>query len=417
MRQVLSHRGLRLVFLANLISMFGSGMNSAAVTWHILRVTHSEMNLAYLVILQTIPAMLMLPFSGAMIDREDRRRLVMLLDSGRAIVILLVAVLALKHRAELWQLYLMAMLVALGFWMFWPTINALIQELTPGADFVHSNTFLMAGVQGGWLIAGSVVGFVYNRIGLGGILLIDVATYAASFSLYFFVRRGRHVVAPPEALPHVEVMGSVTRYVHELGDGLRFLRAQPELILLGASWAMFLGAMLTQGITTAPLSDRVFHAGAAGFGWFNAAWGSGAFAAAIYAAWLIAHLGGRRSVGAAMALLGITLAVVPFTRFMPLAVVTYFVMGSGRGIAGIAIGAAIMETVPKHFMGRVQNTFYFFGMVLQLALGFSVGWMAHHHSLTAAFAMIAIVYTVGSVLTMVPQKSSVPETLPEAVSP
>ena len=45
-------------------------------------------------------------------------------------------------------------LVAAGFWMFWPTITALIQELTPGEEFVHSNTFLLAGIQGGWLLAG-----------------------------------------------------------------------------------------------------------------------------------------------------------------------------------------------------------------------------------------------------------------------
>ena len=72
-------------------------------------------------------------------------------------------------------------LVAAGFWMFWPTITALIQELTPGEEFVHANTFLLAGIQGGWLIAGPIVGFVYNHIGLGGVLLIDFSTYLVSF--------------------------------------------------------------------------------------------------------------------------------------------------------------------------------------------------------------------------------------------
>ena len=60
--------------------------------------------------LQTIPAMLMLPFSGVVIDREDRRRLVMVLDAARAIVILLVAVLVLRGLAKLWEIYLMSIL-------------------------------------------------------------------------------------------------------------------------------------------------------------------------------------------------------------------------------------------------------------------------------------------------------------------
>jgi RsiW-degrading membrane proteinase PrsW (M82 family) len=46
-------------------------------------------------------------------------------------VILAIAVLAFQDRAQIWHLYVMAAMVAAGFWMFWPTITALIQELTP----------------------------------------------------------------------------------------------------------------------------------------------------------------------------------------------------------------------------------------------------------------------------------------------
>src|SRR5262249_25033790 len=103
-----------------------------------------------------------------------------------------------------WQLYLMNTLVAAGFWMFWPTITALIQELTPEGQFVEANTFLLAGIQGGWLMAGAVVGFVYNHIGLGGVLLIDFTTYLASFLssvIWAGVRAGMCCRAPPSCGP------------------------------------------------------------------------------------------------------------------------------------------------------------------------------------------------------------------------
>src|ERR1700735_4890512 len=200
MRNILGQRPLRFVFAANVISMLGSGMNSAAVAWYILEATHSEMALGTFAVLQTVPAMLMLPFTGVIIDREDRRRLVMLLDAIRAIIIAAVAILVFQHKVKVWELYLMTTLVAAGFWMFWPTITALIQELTPEGEFVQSNTFLLAGVQGGWLIAGSIVGFMYNHIGLGGVLLIDVSTYVVSFLCYLYVRKGRHVVMRPQEL-------------------------------------------------------------------------------------------------------------------------------------------------------------------------------------------------------------------------
>src|SRR5499427_2433559 len=194
MRASFSQRPLRFVFAANLISMVGSGMNSAAVAWYILQATHSEMALGTFAVLQTVPAMIMLPFTGVVIDREDRRRLVMWLDAIRALIIVTVAILAFRHRVQVWQLYLMNTLVAAGFWMFWPTITALIQELTPEGEFVEANTFLLAGIQGGWLLAGAIVGFVYNHIGLAGVLLIDFTTYVVSFLCYFGVRKGKHVV-------------------------------------------------------------------------------------------------------------------------------------------------------------------------------------------------------------------------------
>src|SRR5499427_2588697 len=194
MRAILQKRALRFVLLANVVSMLGSGMNAAAVAWHILQATHSEMALGTLAILQTLPAMLLLPFTGVIIDREDRRRLVMMLDAARAIIIFAVAMLAFEGKVRVWQVYLMNTLVAAGFWMFWPTITALIQELTPDGQFVQANTFLLAGVQGGFLIAGAIVGFVYNHIGLAGVLLIDFTTYVVSFLCYFGVRKGKHVV-------------------------------------------------------------------------------------------------------------------------------------------------------------------------------------------------------------------------------
>lgn len=88
-------RGLKLIFLANLVSMAGSGMNSAAVIWYILQATHSEASLGLLMMLQSIPALLMLPFSGVLIDRNDRRHLVMILDASRLVIIAVVAGLAL----------------------------------------------------------------------------------------------------------------------------------------------------------------------------------------------------------------------------------------------------------------------------------------------------------------------------------
>ena len=409
MRASFGNRPLRFIFAANLVSMVGSGMNSAAVAWYILQATRSEMALGTFAVLQTLPAMLMLPFTGVVIDREDRRRLVMWLDAVRALIILTVAILAFRHRVQVWQLYLMNTLVAAGFWMFWPTITALIQELTPESQFVQSNTFLLAGVQGGFLIAGAIVGFIYDHIGLGGVLILDVSTYVVSFLCYFAVRKGRHVVIRPEEL-RADIAAAETqfqRFWREMREGLHFLRDHRAVVLLGASWALFVGAMVTGVVVTPSLSDRVFHAGAKGYGWLNAGWGTGAFISVLYAPRLIGKLGGRRAIAFSMALLAACVTFAPVSGFLKLAIATYFVMGSARGVGGVAMNTNLMEMVPKHLMGRVQNAFYFCGTFLQLVLAVSVGAVAQKVSLVVAFAILGCVYAMSFVTSSWPIEADI----------
>jgi len=405
-RAILQKKPLRFVFAANVISMLGSGMNTAAVAWYILQATHSEVALGTFAVLQTLPAIVMLPFTGVLIDREDRRRLVMTLDAARAIVILAVALLAFASNVKVWELYAMNTLVAAGFWMFWPTITALIQELTPDDQYVHANTFLLAGVQGGWLIAGAIVGFVYNRIGLGGVLLVDVSTYVVSFLCYFAVRKGRRVVPRPDEL-RADVLAAETavqRFWREMREGLEFLRGRRGLVMLGISWALFLGAMMTGIVVTPPLSDMVFHAGAIGYGWLNGGWGTGAFVSALFAPQLIAWVGSRRTIAIAMALLALCMSSAPLAPRLGLAVLVYGVMGAARGLTGVAMNTSIMEQVPQHFMGRVQNAFYFAGTTLQVILGLVVGAVAQFN-LVAGFAIIGMVYALALISAVWPAEA------------
>jgi MFS family permease len=300
------------------------------------------------------------------------------------------------HHVHIWHLYLMHMLVSTGFWMFWPSITALIQELTPDSEYVNANTFLMVGVQGGWLIAGSIVGFVYEHIGLGGILLIDVTTYVISFACYFAVRKGRHVVPrPAELLSDLRATETaVGRFWRELREGLAFLRVRPRLIFLGGAWAVFLSAMLTGIVVTAPLSEKTFHAGATGYGWLNAGWGTGAFLCGLFATRLLTRVAPRAAIAAAMLVLAFGMFASPFSPWLAGAVALYAMMGAARGTCGVAMNTTLMHAVPPHFMGRVQNTYNFVGTVLQILLSLAVGHIAHAFGLVYGFAVIGVAYVL-----------------------
>src|SRR5208283_2160139 len=118
---------------------------------------------------------------------------------------------------------------------------------------------------------------------------------------------------------------------------------------------------------------RAFHAGATGYGWLNGGWGVGAFLSALYVPWIIARVGARASIAISMLLLTLSMALAPFSPRLAFAVLLYGLMGSARGVSGVAMNTSLMEQVPPHFMGRVQNTFYFFGTLLQVSLALTVG--------------------------------------------
>ncbi len=411
MREMWQHRGMRLIFLANLVSMIGSGMNSAAVIWYILQATHSEVSLGTLIALQTLPSLVLLPFTGVLIDREDRRHLMMWLDGARGLIIFAVAVLVFTHRAHLWQIYAMNILVAIGFWMFFPTVSALIQELTPDDKMLDSNALLLAALQGGWLMAGALVGFVYNRIGLGGVLLIDCASYAVSLACVFQVRKGRVTVSQPQAeAPRMEPAGgAVGRYVHELGEGYRYVRENQRVFLIGIAWALFVAAMMTQGVLSAPLSERILHGGAVGYGWINGGWAVGAFLSVFYASGVVRRHGAHRVVAVTMSVIAASLFLAPVSRWLALAVPIYIVMGSSRGVGGIALSSEMMQLVPRHFMGRVQNAFSFVASALQICTALLVGEAAHREGLIFGFWMVGAMYLGAALAAWLPVRNAAPE--------
>jgi MFS family permease len=403
MRDILHSRPLRLLFAANFVSMIGSGMNSAAVTWYILQATHSEQILGVLVVAQAIPSLLLMPFSGVIIDREDRRRLVMTLDGARGLLILTVAILSLRGSVQVWQLFSMSILVSTGFWMFWPTITALLQELTPEAQFAESNALLLSGFQAGWLVAGAFVGFVYARIGVGGILLFDASTYLFSILCYWGLRKGRHTVMHTSVHAHHQ---PVARFFHEMRDGLAFVKQRISLGLLGITWALFVGAMMVNGVVTAPVSDRILHAGAIGYGWLNAGWGIGAFLSTFVAAKLARRLGWKRLIPASMFLMGLMFFLVPYSAVIGVGTAIYFAAGASRGIGGITLSTSIMELAPKHFMGRVQTLFSIFAILVQVTMAPLIGRIAHRNGLTLALTFITGLYMLAVIASLIAARAA-----------
>src|SRR5271168_2679943 len=120
--------GFPFFFVAMLISLFGTGMNFAGVTWYVLGATHSTVKVSLIVILVTLPGLVVPPFGGVLIDRVDRRYLGITIDAARAVMVLAIAAMAYAGHLALWGIYSMVLLLGVGFAVYWSTTNALVQE-------------------------------------------------------------------------------------------------------------------------------------------------------------------------------------------------------------------------------------------------------------------------------------------------
>src|SRR5579863_5266607 len=197
--------GFPFFFLAMLVSLFGTGMNFAGVTWYVLGVTHSTVKVSWIVILVTLPGLVVPPFGGVLIDRVDRRYLGITIDAARAVIVLGTAALAYAGRLALWELYSMVLLLGVGFAIYWSTTNALIQELVPQEQLIAANATVLIAVQGGMAAAGALVGFIYEHSGLAGILGIDGTTYLISAICLLLLRSGYY---PPHEMQNIRLVAS-----------------------------------------------------------------------------------------------------------------------------------------------------------------------------------------------------------------
>src|SRR6266852_2740888 len=427
--------GFPYFFIAMLVSLFGTGMNFAGVTWYVLGATHSTVKVSWIVILVTLPGLVVPPFGGVLIDRVDRRYLGMTIDAARAVLVLGTAALAFFGHLELWELYSMVRLLGVGFAVYWSTTNALIQELVPRVTLVTANATVLIAVQGGMAAAGALVGFIYERSGLAGILGIDGTTYVISALCLLLLRHGYYapheahntrltsasptIEAPPEMsepslLRTEEEMHPVKSVFADIVEGLEYLHEQPRVFALGITYSCMMAGVISANILVVALAKNLLSAGAKGYGWIEAGWAGGAIIGG-FAAGAVAR---KRPYGVlilALAVLAIGHTLFPYARFLAVAVAMNALFGVCRALGGVLTQSSIMTAVPARLMGRTQSAFSVIATVLQVIMSFALGWFAQHIALSVAFLLLGAIYGGGVVaalrartLSMNPQQTPTP---------
>jgi len=412
-KQLFAKPGFPWLFAAMFVSLFGSGLNFAGTTWYVLARTNSTVATSLITVLVTLPGLVVPPFGGVLIDRVDRRYLGMALDLARGMIVLATAVLLIFGRAEVWHIYLMVLLLGVGFSIYWSTTHALLQEVTGRKELVGANAAVLIAVQGGMMMAGAAAGFLYEHIHLGGILTIDGVTYFAS--AFCLVRLRKGYMAPhheepvttgaeAEAEPAVEpasgeqALLSVPEpepargFFHDLKEGLRYLRGQPRIFALGLTYACMMAGVLSANVLVAALSMFILNAGPKGFGLMESGWAFGAVVGGLTTGMLMQRFHPTRVLLVALGVLAVGHALFPYARWLAVAVGMHALFGASRALAGVFTQSSIMTVVPRRLMGRTQSAFSVIATTMQVAMSFTLGTLAEHVSLPVAFLVLGLLY-------------------------
>ena len=162
MLSILKNRTFLLLFLGNTISLIGFGFNLVGVSWLVLEVTGSELALGKLMAMATVPGVILALFAGIIIDKVNRKWLLVVLDLFRMVVVGTFVVLLVQDRFSMTALYITVLLMGTGSSLFWPTAQAFVQELVSDKDYFHANALLSASYQAGSILGAGIGGVVVH---------------------------------------------------------------------------------------------------------------------------------------------------------------------------------------------------------------------------------------------------------------
>ena len=186
-------RTFYIVWFGQLVSLVGTSLSWFGLSIYIFQETGSVTQLALVMLAGIVPQLIATPFAGALVDRWDRRKAMILSDLGAGIGTLALVGLYFTGNLALWNI-----LIAVAFSGFfqafqWPAYNAAMAVLLPKDQFSRGSGLVQLaqglGQMGGVIIAG----FLIATVGIGGIFFVDMATFLFAVTTLLLVRFPRPV--------------------------------------------------------------------------------------------------------------------------------------------------------------------------------------------------------------------------------
>lgn len=369
----LRYSNYRLWFWGQMISLFGTWMQSTAQGFLIFELTHSPAYLGYAGFARGIPSWLFMMYGGVLADRIPRRTLLIITQASMMILASILAGLTFFHVVQAWHIIVLAFGLGVANAFDAPARQAFVQELVDREDMTNAIALNSAMFNSATTIGPAVSGITYAFFGPAWCFTIN----AVSFLGVIAALSKMHITKKP-----VSVRKNSTRT--ELKEGMRFVRN--DIMIRTVIGVVAMTSFF--GISVATLfpawAVEVLGGDARTNGWLQSARGLGA----LFSALMIASLGRFKFKGRLLSMgsfaFPLLLLSFAFIRWLPLSLLMLFALGMAMMLIFNLANALVQTLVLDELRGRVMSiySFSFFGLMPVGALW--VGQIAEHISAPVA---------------------------------
>jgi len=244
------------IWLGQVVSLVGSGLTGFALGVWVFEQTGSATQFALIGLSAVLPRVILSPLAGAIVDRWDRRRVMILSDVGAGLSTLAIALLLWTVQLETWHIYALTLVNAAFGTLQWPAFAATTSLLVSKKNLGRANGLVQFGQAASEILAPALAGVLMGIIQLEGVILIDVATFIFAVITLLLVRFPK-----PEA--SAERGPGRTTLWNDLTLGWRYISARPGLkglllffTVVNFLWGM-VGALITPMILSWTSSDEL----------------------------------------------------------------------------------------------------------------------------------------------------------------
>ncbi|HMD82526.1 MAG TPA: MFS transporter, partial [Anaerolineales bacterium] len=224
--------GFTVVWIGQIVSVLASTMSQFALTIFMFQETGSATALGLMQVFFITPFLIISPIAGVMIDRYNRKMMMMVSDLGAGLATIAILALQAFGLLEYWHLYITSIVYGLGMAFQWPAYSAAIATMVPKEQLGRANGMMSLIEAGPGVIAPILAGAVLPLIGLTGILVFDVVTFILAIGALLVV----HIPQPTRTVEGSQAKGGM---LQEAAYGFKYIFARPSL--LGLQMIFFVG--------------------------------------------------------------------------------------------------------------------------------------------------------------------------------